>query len=84
MAELSGIPGTSQVLRGGASSHASEPYQTMVVARRQGLSELSGTPGTNRAQEILQILRGRVLSFYQTYVKPSQVPWTLARYSCFL
>ena len=68
MAELSGIPGTNraqeilQILRGGASSHDSEPYQTMAVARPQGLSELSGIPGTNRAQEILQILRGRGLS----------------------
>ena len=61
----------------------------MAVTRRQGLSELSGIPGTNRAQEILQILRGRGLSFYRTYVKPSQIPWALARnvvsgYSSFL
>ena len=68
-----------QFLRGGASSHTSETYQTMAVARRQGPSEISGIPGTNRAQEILQILRGPVLSLNWTYLKPSQDPWTLAR-----
>ena len=68
-----------QFLRGGASSHTSETYQTMVVARRQGPSEILGIPGTNRAQEILQICAVLGLSFYRTYLKPSQDPWRLAR-----
>ncbi len=51
----------------------------MAVAQRQGLSEISGIPGTNRAPEIPEIRCDRVLSLTSGYLKTSQNPWTLAR-----
>ncbi len=68
-----------QFLRGGASSHTSETYQTMAMARRHGPSEISGIPGTNRAPEIPEIRCDRVLSPEPTSATLSQDAWTLPK-----
>ena len=72
-----------QFLRGGASSQDSEPYQTMAVAQRQGLSEISGIPGTNRAQEIPAISAlWRVLSHQRNLPNYGcgTAPWPLRNF----